>query len=131
MLSCNRTDLVQLFVRTPDSLRPNPANASMAFALCSALYIRMVPGLLLVQDFHRSPNKAFLYGRDVCSLAFIAMFLMIAVNLVAKIVESLPHFSLISIICCAAFTIAGLLSARLKGKRLVLSVIACDLSETD
>lgn len=41
MLS-NRTDLVQLFVRTPDSLRPNPTNASMAFALCSALYIRMV-----------------------------------------------------------------------------------------
>lgn len=38
------------------ALQPNLANVSMAFFLCSALYILMVlPVLFLVQDFHRSP----------------------------------------------------------------------------
>ena len=78
----------------------------------------------------QSANRAFLYGRDLCALSAVLSLLMVATNCLTLLVGGYVLFAWGSIIFCVVFALVGFVSARLKGKRLVASVIACDVSET-
>ena len=56
--------------------------------------------------------------------------LMAAANCLTLCASGYVLFARGSIVVCVAFALVGSISARLKGKRLVTSVIACDVSET-
>lgn len=78
----------------------------------------------------QSANRAFLYGRDLCALSAVLSLLMVATNCLILLVGGYVLFAWGSIAFCVVFALVGFISARLKGKRLVTSVIACDVSET-
>lgn len=78
----------------------------------------------------QSANRAFLYGRDLCALSATLLLLMATANCLTLCAGGYVLFARGSIVVCVAFALVGLISARLKGKRLVTSVIACDVSET-
>lgn len=78
----------------------------------------------------QSANRTFLYGRDLCALSATLSLLMATANCVALCVGGCVLFAWGSIVICVTFALVGFISARLKGKRLVTSVIACDVSET-
>lgn len=78
----------------------------------------------------QSANRAFLYGRDLCALPATLSLLMAAANCLTLCAGGYVLFARGSIVVCVAFALVGSISARLKGKRLVTSVIACDVSET-
>ena len=78
----------------------------------------------------QSANRAFLYGRDLCALSAVLSLLMVATNCLTLLVGGYVLLAWGSIIFCVVFALVGFVSARLKGKRLVASVIARDVSET-
>lgn len=79
----------------------------------------------------QNANRAFLYGRDVCALSMFALLLMGLLDFLTCIFMGITLFSPVSIVFAALFTAMGFCSAHLKGRRLVMSVIACDLAASD
>lgn len=78
----------------------------------------------------QSANRAFLYGRDLCALSAVLSLLMATTNCLTLFTGGYVLFAWGSVAFCAVLALIGFISARLKGRRLVTSVIACDISET-
>lgn len=76
-------------------------------------------------------NLGYLYSRAISSLSAAAVLLLLLTDVVGILACGHSVIGFFSYLAAIVFMIIGWLSARFKAKRLVVSVIACDLAERD